>query len=191
MCRCAASGVELVVTTSDRSVRRRGDAVVVAAGAAWDRRSLHRSALWANLLATDVASLHPCGVGVRLNADGYLIDGAGGTVPNVVCIGSIRQGEEWETTAIPEIRAQAAAIAELLADDTRARPVRAPSLITSAPELTGARCFVRRGCASPAGRPRRRVGRLRRHGRGRSTPRACTRRARDDRHGAARPRGRP
>ena len=75
------NGVELVVTTSDRSVRRRGDAVVVAAGAAWDRRSLQRSALWANLLAADVASLHPSGVGVRLTADSYLIDGAGARSP--------------------------------------------------------------------------------------------------------------
>ena len=131
-------GVELVVTTSDGSVRRRGDAVVVAAGAAWDRRSLHGSPLWANLLAADIASLHPCGVGVRLTPDGHLIDGAGGTVPNVVCIGSIRQGEEWETTAIPEIRSQAAAIAKLLADGSRDQPMRAPSLVTTTPELTGA-----------------------------------------------------
>jgi hypothetical protein len=131
-------GVQLVVTTSDGSVRRRGDAVVVATGGAWDRRSLHRAALWVNLLANDVASLHPCGVGVRLDADGHLIDGAGRAVPNIVCIGSIRQGELWETTAIPEIRAQAAAIAQLLAEDTRDQPVRAPSLITTAPELTGA-----------------------------------------------------
>ncbi|MFZ3319218.1 MAG: FAD/NAD(P)-binding protein [Mycobacterium sp.] len=131
-------GVELVVTTSDGSVRRRGDAVVVAAGSAWDRRALHRSALWVNLLAHDVASLHPCGVGVRLDADGRLIDGSGATVPGIVCLGSIRQGEEWETTAIPEIRAQAAALAELLADDTRDHPVRAPNLITAAPKLTGA-----------------------------------------------------
>jgi uncharacterized NAD(P)/FAD-binding protein YdhS len=132
------SGVELIVTTSDGSVRRRGDAVVVATGTAWDRRSLHRSGLWANLLAADVASLHPSGVGVRLDADGYLIDGSGATAPNILCLGAIRQGEVWETTAIPEIRTQAAAIAELLADDTRHRPVRAAALITSAPELSGA-----------------------------------------------------
>ena len=131
-------GVELVVTTSDGSVRRRGDAVVVAAGAAWDRRSLHRSPLWNGLLAADIASLHPCGVGVRLTPDGHLIDGAGDTVPNIICIGSIRQGEEWETTAIPEIRSQAAAIATLLADGTRDQPIRTPSLITTAPELSGA-----------------------------------------------------
>jgi uncharacterized NAD(P)/FAD-binding protein YdhS len=132
------NGVELVVTTSDRSVRRRGDAVVVATGTTWDRRSLQRSTLWSNLLAAGVASPHPCGVGVRLTADGYLIDGSGVTIPNIVCLGLIRQGEEWETTAIPEIRTQAAAIAQLLADDTRQQPMRAASLITTAPELTGA-----------------------------------------------------
>lgn len=131
-------GVELVVTTSEQSVRRRGDAVVVATGTAWDRRSLQRSSLWANLLAAEVASLHPSGIGVRIDADGHLIDGAGRTVPNIVCLGSIRQGELWETTAIPEIRTQAAALAALLACDTRERPVRAPALISSAIELSGA-----------------------------------------------------
>ncbi len=132
------NGVELVVTTSDRSVRRRGDAVVVATGTTWDRRSLQRSTLWSNLLASGIASPHPCGVGVRLDADGFLIDGSGVTSPNIACLGLIRQGEEWETTAIPEIRTQAAAIADLLADDSRDQPVRAPSLVTTATELTGA-----------------------------------------------------
>jgi uncharacterized NAD(P)/FAD-binding protein YdhS len=131
-------GVELVVTTSDGSVRRRGDAVVVAAGAAWDRRSLHGSPLWANLLDADIASLHPCGVGVRLTPDGHLIDGVGGTVPNIVCIGSIRQGEEWEATAIPEIRSQAAAIATQLADGTRDQPMRTPRRVATTHELAGA-----------------------------------------------------
>src|SRR6202000_1171280 len=132
------SGVELVVTPSDRSVRRRGDAVVVATGTTWDRRSLQRSTLWSNLLAAGVVSPHPCGVGVRLTADGYLIDGSGVTIPNIVCLGLIRQGEEWETTAIPEIRTQAAAIATLLADGAHYQPARAPSLIAAAPTLTGA-----------------------------------------------------
>lgn len=140
-----ADGVELVVTMCDRSVRRFADAVVVATGAAWDRRSLRRSPLWENLLATDVASLHPSGVGVRLATSGYLIDRAGGIVPDVVCIGSIRQGEEWETTAIPEIRAQAAAIADLLADDTRERPVRVPSRVALWPKVTGAQASYLEG----------------------------------------------
>jgi uncharacterized NAD(P)/FAD-binding protein YdhS len=132
------SGVELVVTTSEGSIRRRGDAVVVATGTAWDRRSLQRSPLWSNLLASGVASMHPCGVGVRLDADSHLVDESGHTVPGIVCIGSIRQGEEWETTAIPEIRTQAAAIAKLLADDTRDRPARARRAVETTPEVTGA-----------------------------------------------------
>ena len=86
----------------------------------------------------NIASLHPSGLGVRLDADGYLIDAAEGTVPDIICLGLIRQGEEWETTAIPEIRAQAAAIAGLLGDETRERPVRAPALVRVAPELSGA-----------------------------------------------------
>lgn len=139
------TGVELIVTTCDRSVRRRGDAVVVATGTTWDRRSLQRSPLWANLLAAGVASMHPCGVGVRLDADGRLIDEAGATVPGVVCLGSIRQGEEWETTAIPEIRVQAAAAVKLIADDTRDRPARVPNLIRTTPELTGAAALYAEG----------------------------------------------
>ena len=135
------TGVELVVTTSDGSVRRRGDAVVVATGTSWDRRSLHRSPLWSNLLSHNIASLHPSGVGVRVDPEGHLIDAAGVTVPDIICLGLIRQGEEWESTAIPEIRSQAAAIAQLLASnehDTRERPVRAPSLVTTVPQSTGA-----------------------------------------------------
>jgi uncharacterized NAD(P)/FAD-binding protein YdhS len=132
-------GVELVVTTSWRSMRRRGDAVVVATGTAWDRRSLQCSALWADLLDAGIASMHPSGVGVRLDDDGYLVDQAGAAVPGIVCLGAIRQGEIWETTAIPEIRAQAAAIAQLLADDTRGRRVRVPGRVSTArPESTGA-----------------------------------------------------
>ncbi|WP_099247070.1 FAD/NAD(P)-binding protein [Mycobacterium sp. shizuoka-1] len=131
-------GVELVVTTSDQSVRRRGDAVVVATGTAWDRRSLQRSPLWANLLAAGLASPHPCGIGVRLDGEGRLIDDTGATVAGIVCLGSIRQGEEWETTAIPEIRTQAAAVARLVADDTRDHPVRAPRPVPAATQSTGA-----------------------------------------------------
>ncbi len=175
-------GVELVVTTSDGSVRRRGDAVVVAAGAAWDRRSLQGSPLWSNLLAAQNASLHPCGVGVRLTPEGYLIDTAGSAVPNIVCIGSIRQGEEWETTAIPEIRSQAAAIAALLADDSR-RPAGAAGAQPGHHQAGVERCcgVLCRRSAPPARRPGRRRQRLRGRGRRGSEPRPRTRRAGDDR----------
>ena len=123
--------LELVVATPDGAARRRADSVVIAAGTAWDRRSLERSLLWAKLLKTRVASLHPSGIGVRLDDCGRLIDAAGGTVPGIVTLGAIRQGEIWETTAIPEIRAQAAAVAQLVASEptevaAAARPAPTP-----------------------------------------------------------------
>ena len=112
----AGEEVTLVVATADGSVRHHVDAVVVAAGTAWDRRALAKSRLWGDLLDRKIADWHPSGIGVRVHESGYLIDAAGGAVSGVVCIGAIRQGELWESTAIPEIRSQAAAIAEVLAE---------------------------------------------------------------------------
>ena len=94
-------------------------------GGRWRR---HRS--WASLLERGHASLHPSGIGVRTDADGRLIDVGGDAVPGVVCLGAIRQGELWETTAIPEIRQQAASVAQLLAmvrPTPEVRPTPAPA----------------------------------------------------------------
>jgi uncharacterized NAD(P)/FAD-binding protein YdhS len=120
------TGDQLMVTlsTADGPVTRKDDAVVVATGAAWDRRALSSSQLWASLLAAGDAAPHPSGMGVRTDCEGRLIDAHGGLTPNVVCLGAIRQGELWESTAIPEIRSQAVAAAILLADHPR--PVRRP-----------------------------------------------------------------
>jgi uncharacterized NAD(P)/FAD-binding protein YdhS len=108
-------GVAVTLSTSDGTVTRRDDALVVATGTMWDRRALHSSPLWSSLLDEGYASLHPSGIGVRTDDDGRLLDATGAVVPGVLCLGSIRQGELWESTAIPEIRQQAAAVASLLA----------------------------------------------------------------------------
>ncbi|HXW31521.1 MAG TPA: FAD/NAD(P)-binding protein, partial [Acidimicrobiales bacterium] len=118
------SNGQLVVTlsTADGPVTRKDDAVVVATGAMWDRRALMSSPLWASLLAAGHASFHPSGIGVRTDCEGRLIGIQGDVTPDVICVGAIRQGELWESTAIPEIRVQAAAAAGLLA--VQPRPVR-------------------------------------------------------------------
>lgn len=110
--------VQITLSTTDGPVRRSEDALVIATGTAWDRRALSASPLWSQLLDARIASVHPSGLGVRTTDEGRLLDEAGGVVPNVVCLGAIRQGEIWETTAIPEIRQQAQAVAQLLADTT-------------------------------------------------------------------------
>jgi uncharacterized NAD(P)/FAD-binding protein YdhS len=50
------------------------------------------------------------GMGVR-TVDGRLLDGAGTTEAPLWALGALRRGELWESTAIPEIRTQAHALA--------------------------------------------------------------------------------
>jgi uncharacterized NAD(P)/FAD-binding protein YdhS len=113
--RAVDGGVAVTLSTSDGTITRRDDALVVATGTMWDRRALGSSALWSSLLDEGYASPHPSGVGVRTDDEGRLLDVRGDVVPGVLCLGSIRQGELWESTAIPEIREQSVAAAAVLA----------------------------------------------------------------------------
>ena len=67
--------------------------------------------LWRNLQGHGVAVPGPLGMGVS-TVDGRLRDRSGSTRHPVWTLGAPRRGELWETTAIPEIRVQAAAVAE-------------------------------------------------------------------------------
>ncbi|MGW1893253.1 FAD/NAD(P)-binding protein [Streptomyces sp. NPDC002004] len=81
-------------------------------------------ALWQSLLASGAAAPGPLGMGVA-TSDGRLTDTEGRTHRALFTLGAPRRGELWETTAIPEIRVQAAALAqELLAPISR--PPRTP-----------------------------------------------------------------
>lgn len=53
-------------------------------------------------------------LGVDTDADGRLLGADGAPVPGLYTLGPLRRGTLWESTAIPEIRAQAAALAALL-----------------------------------------------------------------------------
>ncbi|WP_406375193.1 FAD/NAD(P)-binding protein [Streptomyces sp. NBC_00647] len=93
--------------------------------------------LWRSLFDTGAAVPGPLGLGVATR-DGRLLDAEGGTGLPVFTLGAPRRGELWETTAIPEIRVQAADLAEqLLAPQApprrpaRRRPVDAHGLALS------------------------------------------------------------
>ncbi|MEU7479862.1 FAD/NAD(P)-binding protein [Lentzea sp. NPDC042327] len=62
------------------------------------------------LVAEGTARPDPVGLGVRTGADGRVLD-RWGTPRRVFTLGALRRGEEFESTAVPEIRAQAAEIA--------------------------------------------------------------------------------
>ena len=55
------------------------------------------------------------GLGLRTDVDGALVRADGGVEPCMRFIGALRRGDLWETTAVPELRAQALAIATSLA----------------------------------------------------------------------------
>lgn len=67
--------------------------------------------LWQNLRRGGVAVPGPLGIGVATDG-GRLRDRAGAAEQPLWTLGAPRRGELWETTAVPEIRVQAAEVAE-------------------------------------------------------------------------------
>ena len=73
------------------------------------------AALVRDLLGKGIARPGPLGLGLDVTCDGELVDRAGVGSPAISVVGPLRRGSDWETTAIPEIRAQANALARRLA----------------------------------------------------------------------------
>ena len=67
-----------------------------------------------SLLAGGLATLDPSGLGLR-TWDARMVDARGIPRDGLWAIGPVRRAELWETTAIPEIREQAAELAVRLA----------------------------------------------------------------------------
>jgi uncharacterized NAD(P)/FAD-binding protein YdhS len=65
------------------------------------------------MLSDGLARIHPNGLGLDLDAEARVLDARGQVQGSLYAIGPIAQGAFWESTAVPEIRARAAAIAEL------------------------------------------------------------------------------
>lgn len=80
--------------------------------------------LWRGLLADGTATPGPLGIGVATDA-GRLRPAGGRSAagPPLFTLGSARRGELWETTAVPEIRLQAAEVAAAVLEPLR-EPVR-------------------------------------------------------------------
>jgi uncharacterized NAD(P)/FAD-binding protein YdhS len=92
----------------------RVDAVVLCTGP--DDEALRRAAPLDSLIASGLATDGPHGIGIATEPrTGALIDVNGRTVEWLFAVGPLRRGTLWESTAMPEIRAQAAALALHLA----------------------------------------------------------------------------
>jgi uncharacterized NAD(P)/FAD-binding protein YdhS len=87
-------------------------AVVNCTGAA---ASIEAHPLLASLARTGLCTPGPLGLGIATTAAGQLL-GVRGVGAGISTLGPLRRGELWETTAVPEIRQQAFAIARVLAE---------------------------------------------------------------------------
>ena len=63
------------------------------------------------LVAQGIASLDALALGLRTNEHGALLAADGAPQERLYTLGPLRRGELYETTAVPEIRAQAQALA--------------------------------------------------------------------------------
>lgn len=75
------------------------------------RDPLIRSLLESGLAVTDDASL-----GLAADGQGRLRHAAGSHAANIFLLGALRRGDLWESTAVPELRGQAATVGRLVAD---------------------------------------------------------------------------
>jgi uncharacterized NAD(P)/FAD-binding protein YdhS len=67
----------------------------------------------------------PFGLGLDHDSRGALVTTEGTASPLIYGIGPVRKGRLWETTAIPEIRAQAFELADLLTAQLASRSAQA------------------------------------------------------------------
>jgi uncharacterized NAD(P)/FAD-binding protein YdhS len=95
------------------------DAVVNCTGPMTDV-SRSRDPLLRSLVARGVVAPDPLRLGVACTPHGEVLDVSGQLVPGLYVVGPPRKGTLWETTAVPEIRSQAAALAQRLPEQVRA-----------------------------------------------------------------------
>lgn len=79
----------------------------------------HETPLVESLLAGGIIERDSLGLGVCTDGSGRLI-GRDGYVPRAYTVGPWRIAEQWESTAVPELREQAASTAGAIADDLAA-----------------------------------------------------------------------
>ena len=106
-------GVTLQERASGQACGLRAASIVNCTGPTGDVRS-GGSRLLETLCAAGTARPHPLGLGLDTCAGGGLRDAHGQEHETLFAIGPLRRGELWETTAVPEIRAQAQALARRL-----------------------------------------------------------------------------
>jgi uncharacterized NAD(P)/FAD-binding protein YdhS len=95
-----------------RAARLEVDFVINCTGSAG--HTTQPDILVAELLRTGRARPGPLGLGLASHPSGALLDVQGEASAKLWTLGPVRRGDHWESTAVPDIRLQAAALAEHL-----------------------------------------------------------------------------
>jgi uncharacterized NAD(P)/FAD-binding protein YdhS len=107
------TGLRVFTRHAGRVVHHRAGHVVNCTGPSADVTAAGHG-LIDRLLATGQARTDPLRLGLDVDDDGRVRDRAGLASRQLYAVGPLRRGHLWESTAVPEIRGQAAALAELL-----------------------------------------------------------------------------
>ena len=78
----------------------------------------------ASLLRTGMAQEDALGLGIQSDAHGRVLDTNGKPTPGLLVVGTLRRPAVWESTAVPELRTQAAAAAKAITDAALAHAAR-------------------------------------------------------------------
>ncbi|MFT3763839.1 MAG: FAD/NAD(P)-binding protein [Pseudoxanthomonas sp.] len=97
------------------------DAVVNATGMETRARAMGNPLL-SDLLDKGLAVAGAHGIGIRTDDEGHMVDARGQPRPNLLALGSLRIGDLWESTAVPELRGQAEAAARASLGRVAAQP---------------------------------------------------------------------
>ena len=111
-----AGGVDAVVPAPGGGLVARFGADAAAVGAVINcagpgRLPAAADPLVAALLRDGLARVGPHGLGLDIGSDGRLVGATGTVQDRLWLVGALRRGARWETTAVPEIRAQARCLA--------------------------------------------------------------------------------
>ncbi len=109
----AGLAVEIVPRGGDASRRYHFDRLILCTGPQTDVRAWP-GAMYRHLLAEGLLRPDPLGLGVVTDPSGRAVDVHGAPSPWLFTLGALRRPHLWETTAVPDIVRQAAALAELL-----------------------------------------------------------------------------
>jgi uncharacterized NAD(P)/FAD-binding protein YdhS len=109
----SGDGVLATLQRDGRSEHLRFDRVVNCAGPEDDVSRFGTEPV-RSLLAAGSASRDPLGLGLEVDLDGAVLGADGRPTPGLHAVGPLRKGSLWESTAVPEIRRQAADLARHL-----------------------------------------------------------------------------